>query len=172
MLASFFSRSDPTRNNPKSLITTIAYQIAINLPETRGKIVAAIEQDLLVLTRSLEAQVVALVVDPLRKLLEAGYFDTSTPRRLIVIDGLDKCDTPVAQCKVLDIISLLLQKYHLPILILIVSRPKRHLTQSFNAGFLHKHHTTLVLDTHPRSSNPCMHQPRGPGSIFANNLYT
>jgi len=33
LLASFFfSRSDPARSDPKSLITTIAYQITINIP--------------------------------------------------------------------------------------------------------------------------------------------
>jgi hypothetical protein len=147
LLATFyFARADASRNNPKSLIATIAYQIAINLPETRGKIFAAIDRDPLVFTRSLEAQVAALVVDPLREQVEAGYFDTSISRRLIIIDGLDKCDTPAAQCKVLDVISLLLREYHLPILILIASRPKRHITHSFNAKFLRKYYTTLGLD--------------------------
>ena len=56
----FFSCSDPTRSNTKSLIATISYQIAINIPGTREKIVAAIERDPLVLNRSLEAQVSAL----------------------------------------------------------------------------------------------------------------
>jgi len=142
----FFAHSDPSRNNPKSLVATIAYQIAINITETRRKVVAAIERDPLIFNRSLEAQVAALVVDPLRERLEAGYFNTSISRRLIIIDGLDKCDTPAAQCKVLDVISLLLQKYHLPVLILITSRPKRHITHSFDARFLCKYHTTLGLD--------------------------
>jgi len=74
LLASFFfSRSDSRRNNSKSLFTTIAYQIAINIPGTREKIVAAIERDPLILTRSLEAQVAALIVEPLREPLEEGY---------------------------------------------------------------------------------------------------
>jgi hypothetical protein len=72
LLASFcFSRSDSTRSNAKSLIATIAYQIAINIPGTREKIVATIERDPLILTRSLESQVAALVVEPLREPLEA-----------------------------------------------------------------------------------------------------
>ena len=53
-----------------------------------------------------------------------GYFDTTSSRRLIIFNGLDECDTPVVQCKILDVISLLFQKYHLPILILIASRPE------------------------------------------------
>jgi hypothetical protein len=38
LLASFFfSRSDPARRNAKSLIVTISYQIAINIPGTRER---------------------------------------------------------------------------------------------------------------------------------------
>jgi hypothetical protein len=147
LLASFFfSRSDTARSNAKSLIATIAYQIAINIPGTREKIVATIEQDPLILTRSLEAQVTALVVEPLREPLEAGYFNAPTSRRLIIIDGLDECDTADVQCKILQVISLLFHDYHLPLLILVASRPERHLTYGFSAGSLAGYHTTLALD--------------------------
>jgi hypothetical protein len=97
MLASFFSnRSDPTRSNAKSFIATIAYEIVVNVPRTREKIVAAIEQDLLILTRSLEAQVTSLIVEPLREPLELGYFNAPpTSRRLIIIDGLGGCDSGI-----------------------------------------------------------------------------
>jgi len=146
LAAFFFSRSDPTRNNPKSLIATIAYQITTNLPETRAKMIAFIDRDPLILFRSLEAQVEALIVEPLRELLDAGYFTAPSSRRLIIIDGLDECDTPAVQCKVLNIVSLLFQKYRLPFRILVASRPERHLTHSFNTGSLPKIHTTLALD--------------------------
>ena len=62
LLASFFfSHSDPARSNAKSLIATISYQITINIPGTREKVVAAIERDPLILSRSLTAQVSALI---------------------------------------------------------------------------------------------------------------
>ena len=142
----FFSRSDPARSNAKSLITTIAYQIAINIPGTRVKIVATIEQDPLILTRSLETQVTALIAEPLREPLEAGYFNEPTSRRLIIIDGLDECDTPNVQCNILEVISLLFHEYHLPLIILVASRPESHLTHSFTTGSLPEFHTTLALD--------------------------
>ena len=146
LLASFFfSRSDPARSNAKALIATIAYQIAVNVPGTREKIVATIEQDPLIFTRSLEAQVCALIVDPLRQPLEARYFDAPTSRRLIIIDGLDECGTPNVQCNILQVISLF-HKYHLPLLILVASRPESHLTHCFTTGFLPEFHTTLALD--------------------------
>ena len=147
LLASFFfSRADPTCNNPTSLIATIAYQIAINFPAIRGKMAAVIERDPLLLTRSLESQAMVLVVEPLQELIEVGYFNTISHRSVIIIDGLDECATATVQCKVLDAISLLFQKYRLPLIILIASRPERHLVHSFGTGSLAKFHTTLALD--------------------------
>ena len=147
LLASFFfSRFDPTRSTAESLIATIAYQIAINIPGTRERIVGTIERDPLILTRSLEAQVTSLIVEPLREPLEVGYFNAPTSRRLIVIDGLDECDTPSMQCSILRVISLLFHDHHLPLLILIASRPERHLTHAFTTGSLPEFHTTLALD--------------------------
>jgi hypothetical protein len=147
LLASFFfCRSDPARSNAKSLIATIAYQIAINIPGTREKIVATFEHDPLILTRSLEAQLASLIVEPLREPLEAGYFNAPTSRRLIIIDGLDECATSTVQCSILEVISRLFHDYHIPLLILISSRPERHLTHAFTTGFLPELHTTLALD--------------------------
>jgi len=85
----FFSRSDPARSNSKSFIATISYQIVINIPGVREKVIAAIDRDPLILSRSMEAQVAALIVEPLHEPLQAGYFNAPTSRRLIIIDGLD-----------------------------------------------------------------------------------
>ena len=142
----FFSRSDSTRSNAISFIATITYQIAVNIPRTRAKIVATVEHDPLILARSLEAQVTAMIVEPLLEPLEAGYFDTPTSRRLIIIDGLDECDSPDVQCSILEVISLLFHEYHLPLLILVASRPESHLTHFFTTGSLPEFHTTLALD--------------------------
>jgi len=142
----FFSRSDPTRSTAKSLIATIAYQIAVNIPGMREKISNIIEQDPFILTRSLEAQVASLVVEPLRELVDAGYSKALPSRRLIIIDGLDECDTPAVQCRILQAISLLFDKYRLPLHILVTSRPESYLTHCFTTGLLPKFHTTLALD--------------------------
>jgi len=115
-------------------------------PGTQEKIVSAIERDPLIVTRSLEAQVVALIVDPLHEPLEEGYFDAPNSRRLIVIDGLDECSDSAAQCSILQVISRLFHHYRLPFLIFIASRPERHLLHSFSTGSLPEFHTTLALD--------------------------
>ncbi|KIM39364.1 hypothetical protein M413DRAFT_38085, partial [Hebeloma cylindrosporum] len=69
LLASFFfSRSDPSRSHAKHLITTIAYQVATNLPSTRALIAAAMEKDPLLVERSLETQILTLLIEPLQNL--------------------------------------------------------------------------------------------------------
>ena len=46
LLASFFfSRNDPSRSTANPLITTIAYQITLNLPNVRNAVLEAIEHD-------------------------------------------------------------------------------------------------------------------------------
>jgi len=46
LLASFFfSRSDPKWNNDKSLAASLAYQIALNIPQSRTLIERAVEND-------------------------------------------------------------------------------------------------------------------------------
>ena len=147
LLASFsFSRSDSTRSNTKSLIATISYQVAISIPGTREKIVSTIERDPLILTRSLEAQVISLIVEPLREPVDAGYFSAPTSQCLIIIDGLDECDTPVMQRSILQVISRIFHDYRLPLLVFVASRPERHITHTFTTRILPKFHTTLALD--------------------------
>ena len=42
--------------------------------------------------------------------------------------------------------SLLFYEYHLPLLILVASRPESHLAHSFTTGPFPEFHTTLALD--------------------------
>ena len=172
LLASFFfSHSDPTRSNAKSLIATIAYQIAINIPGTRGNIVATIERDPLIFSRSLEAQVASLIVKPLREPHEAGYFSTSTSRRLIIIDGLDECDTPAMQCNILQVISRMFHDYHLPLRVFVSSRPKGHLTRLFLTDNFRQVKDTLNLATRPRDWRQGYTPRDGIAALTANPLF-
>ena len=92
MLASFFfSRNDSSCNTVKPLITTIAYQITLNLPDVRGAILEAITCDPAIFSKSLIVQVKSLIVVPLQPLAEAGYFNQPKSHRLVIIDGLNEC---------------------------------------------------------------------------------
>ncbi|KDR68083.1 hypothetical protein GALMADRAFT_146574 [Galerina marginata CBS 339.88] len=135
LLASyFFSRFDTTRNHSRSLIATIAYQIATSFSEIRDHILTAIDTDPLIFTRSLITQMRLLVVDPLKHLLLSGYSNKIESKRLIVIDGLDECEDRDEQVDILRTILNTLEKHHIPIIILIASRPGHEITRSFDLG--------------------------------------
>lgn len=150
LLASyFFARLDSTRNHPRSLIATIAYQIATDrfLPPTvRERISAAIDLDPLVFTQSLESQIKLLIVEPLQPLIEPGYFAAHRSMYVVIIDGLDECTDRDGQVDILCSISAVIQKHQLPILFLISSRPEHDIKHAFGSIWLRDISTRLALD--------------------------
>jgi len=123
LLASFFFGSnDATRNHSKALVATIAYQICAANPAIRKVVSDFIDNDPHIFNKSLRAQFVFLVVEPLLA------FYASLPRslpRLIVIDGLDECVDPAGQRDILETITFLITTYpHSPIRFLVCSRPE------------------------------------------------
>ena len=98
LLASFFcSRMNPKRNNEKCFIASIAYQIALNLPQAKDAIEAAVDRDPAIFHRSVEAQLTTLIIDPLTDLSKNDIFQSTPVPNLIIIDGLDECHEPQVQ---------------------------------------------------------------------------
>ncbi|KAF8154702.1 hypothetical protein B0H34DRAFT_533992 [Crassisporium funariophilum] len=153
LLASFFfSRNVDTRNNEKRLITTIAYQLALAIPNAREHIENVIENDPSVFERSLETQVESLVIQPLQLAFQAGALLPAQDRprwpKLIIIDGLDECNDENIQVCILRVLSDCLVRTHNlpPLRILIASRPEHHLRNSFDTGNLNHFSSRLALD--------------------------
>ena len=147
LLASFFfSRNDPSRNTVKPLIATIAYQITLNLPDVRDAILGAIERDPLIFSKSLAVQVKDLIVAPLQRFAEAGFFNKSTSRRLVIIDGLDECSDHKVQQNIVDVLANAQRQHQLPLIFLITSRPEQHITLAFSTGVLSRVTTSVALD--------------------------
>ncbi|KJA25138.1 hypothetical protein HYPSUDRAFT_38100 [Hypholoma sublateritium FD-334 SS-4] len=148
LLASFFfSKSDPHRNHAMSLFPTLAYQIACAIPEARVHLERVIDHDPLIFTRSLEAQMVALIVEPLRPLIAAGYFtDPATSMRLIILDGLDEVVEHRMQGKILEVLSNVLLRHRIPLIILVASRPEQQISFSFDSKLISPLTDRLRLD--------------------------
>ncbi|KDR67214.1 hypothetical protein GALMADRAFT_80196, partial [Galerina marginata CBS 339.88] len=142
----FFSRADSTRNHARSFIATIAYQVSIRLPDIRDHLIRTIDLDPFIFTRSLDAQILALIVEPLQECIEAGFFDAMTAPRIVIIDGLDECDDRENQVKILSTISRALQQHHLPLIFLIASRPEHDIRHSFDVGYLKEITTRIALN--------------------------
>ena len=142
----FFSRNDPSRSNIKPLIATIAYQITLNLPDVRNAILGAVERDPLIFSKSLTVQLQSLIVEPLRPLIEAGFFDQPTSRRLVIIDGLDECSDPKVQRNIVEVLGNAHRQYQLPLIFLFASRPEQHISLAFSTGALRSVTTRIALD--------------------------
>jgi hypothetical protein len=148
LLASFFfGRSDSARNTFKPLVATIAYQIATTIPEIKPYLESVIERDPLIFDKSIATQLQSLVVEPLKALDAAGFFNDLNPWiRLVLIDGLDECDDPRMQSMILRALANMLRHEKLPLIFLIASRPEQHLTLTFNSSPLAGLWRSLVLD--------------------------
>ena len=133
----FFSRNDPSHSNVNSLITTITYQITLNLPQVWDAILGAIEYDPLIFSKSLVVQVKTLIVVPLQLLAEASFFNEPTSCHLIIIDGLDECSDPKIQQNILEVLVNAQWQYQLPLTFLFVSQPKQHISLTFSTGLLY-----------------------------------
>lgn len=145
----FFSRTSPTRNSKDRLVATLAYQLALSIPETRAHIENAIERDPAIFKKKIQTQINSLFIKPLQA---ASSNEVDSFPKLIVIDGLDECGNSQAQVAILDAISHSLYNCNLPIMCLVVSRPEQDLVTSFNSSTpLRSIHRRLALDNtyHP-----------------------
>ncbi|KIK52275.1 hypothetical protein GYMLUDRAFT_109672, partial [Collybiopsis luxurians FD-317 M1] len=86
----FFWGTDPSRNNPSQLFTTIALQLATSIPALRSIIDSVVMKNPMVLTSSIEIQFEQLILQPCDTLNDIGSSSPSnTP--ILIIDGLDEC---------------------------------------------------------------------------------
>ncbi|PPQ79263.1 hypothetical protein CVT25_002733 [Psilocybe cyanescens] len=146
----FFSRFDSTRNHPRSLIATIAYQISLSIPNFRERIKASIDHDPLIFDRSLSVQMSTLVIQPLQDYISS---DTAAPTRVIIIDGLDECEDRQGQVEILATISKALQQHRLPFIFLVASRPEHDIKTAFGYGYLKDITARVPLDDEYRPSD-------------------
>ncbi|KAJ7242262.1 hypothetical protein C8J57DRAFT_1084444 [Mycena rebaudengoi] len=132
----FFQRGHPSRGNAQKLFPTIAYQLALLLPELRQLISRTIENDPAIVQRSFRNQLQELIIKPCLN----SSLSWPVP---VVIDGLDECDGQGIQREVLQSISDAVSGADIPILFFIASRPESHICEAFaNSGF----HRPLDID--------------------------
>ena len=131
--AFFFSRNAAGRNDKTPLVATPVYQPITSIPEIRAHVLEALEQDPVLFSRSIEAQIQALIVKPLNAVANETLVVTLLFRpRLILLDGLDECHTTSAQTHILNALSTAIKDFHIPLWFLIASRPEHDIRQAFN----------------------------------------
>ena len=99
----FFNRGVVGCDNMDQLISTLAYQLAINMPSMREHIEQAMMEDPALPMRSPATQLQQLIINPFKLL--------SPPRSplILIIDGLDECEGEESQDGFLALISQALE---------------------------------------------------------------
>ena len=126
----FFSRDDPSRNNIKSVIATLAYNIALSAPESRPLIAATFETDPHIFHRPFKRQLKKLVLEPLQQLSLQGVIYPT----VVIIDGLDECLNHDERTILLRALSIATAQYPAALKFLITSRPEVPIARIFNAS--------------------------------------
>ena len=148
LAASFFCAHNISGRNEKTfVITTIVSQLIVAIPEMREHVGNALHEDQSLLSRSLEAQLDALIVKPLEVAkLQADARDIdflqSRPK-LIILDGLDECGD---HRSVLQVILAAVNRHNLPFSFLIASRPEQKIREAFDESTMVIITMRLVLD--------------------------
>ncbi|KAJ7440965.1 hypothetical protein FB451DRAFT_1569394 [Mycena latifolia] len=117
----FFKRGHLTRGNAKALFSTIAYRLALRIPQLRNLISRAVETDPSVVAGTPEIQLQRLILEPCQSLE-----NQDTP--IIIIDGLDECEERQMQQRLLCILRDAFAQHKRSIRILIASRPEAHIS--------------------------------------------
>jgi hypothetical protein len=129
--AYFFFRSSG-RNDPRTLIPSLAYQLAVNVPDYTNLLGHAIARDPSIFLKTLRVQLRRLIVEPFT-VLQAQEHEITRKPPLIILDGLDECQGIEAQCEIVEMIGEVIRlKEDPPLLWLIASRPEPHLQYIFS----------------------------------------
>ena len=86
----FFSRTSPMRNTKDRLVVTLAYQMALSIPDTRCHIENSIDQDPAIFEKNIQMQLDTSLSNPYPSQCQLGSFQIFPLKNSIIIDGLDQ----------------------------------------------------------------------------------
>ncbi|KAF8816521.1 hypothetical protein BYT27DRAFT_7182095 [Phlegmacium glaucopus] len=137
----FFSRGRNGRDQGHFLFSTIAYQLALNVPGLRQHINRIMGARPSLHTKSIDVQLQTLIVDALQSL-------SPLPQEsyLVIIDGLDECQDKATQQHILRLLCETITIHKLPLRFLIGSRPESHIRTCFDQVALCTITERVVLD--------------------------
>lgn len=128
----FFSRTT-NRNELKTVVPTLVYQLAMNVPEYHLFIERRLATTPLLLRNSPPTQFRKLIIEPFVTLQRQGFRNPI----VIILDGLDECEGEDAQREILEMITNAISSNpDLPLRWLIFSRPEAHLKNTFSRNLL------------------------------------
>jgi len=140
----FFWKTAAERNNINRFVATIAYQIACAILVLRPLIDDAVLSNPMLFQKSIDAQLLKLIIEPLKRLHSTG-FDFKDSPFVIIIDGLDECQGNDVKAGLVKSLAAAFCHSPLRIRILIASRPEVYLQSAFNSSLVQPHLSRLAL---------------------------
>ncbi len=128
----FFLRNSLDRGSATLLFTTLAWQLAKNLPEILPYIESAVEEEPLLPTKSIDIQFDRLIVQPFQKFLQDKP-DFRPTKFLVIIDGVDECAPDQDQLRLLGLIGNALSNAQIPLRFMICSKAEAHIQETFGS---------------------------------------
>ncbi|KAJ7827666.1 hypothetical protein B0H14DRAFT_3720397 [Mycena olivaceomarginata] len=129
-----FKRGHAMRGNSRALFVTLAYQLALNNRKLNPLISQIVKHDPSIVGRLIDAQLHQLIIEACKL-----FKDSVAP--ILLVNGLDECDTHDAQVEVLRLIGHVVRQHTNIFRIIIASRPEAHIRDSLEgcsfAGILH-----------------------------------
>ncbi|KZP28253.1 hypothetical protein FIBSPDRAFT_1039678 [Athelia psychrophila] len=139
----FFLRGAGGRSEFDRFITTISFQIAIAIPETKAIIEKALQDDPTIHHQSIANQLQKLVLGPLASVAAAH---SPTRPLIIVIDALDECNDKQAMHNFIGVLASAVSAGRLPLRWLLTSRRDEHINQAFAGDTARATVTWLALE--------------------------
>ncbi|KAF5345820.1 hypothetical protein D9756_010857 [Leucocoprinus leucothites] len=126
----FFSRSNPDRDDPRRIFTSIAYQVAATCPSFREIVDRRMINDPALAKKSLSTQFEDLLVHPLARV---DIAESGLDGCVVIIDGLDECRGTAAQCEIIKVIATSARNRTTPFRWFITSRPEDAINRTMNS---------------------------------------
>jgi hypothetical protein len=137
----FFRRGVPGCNKKGFLFSTVAYQLAMNIPGMHEHVDSAMSKDSSLPRMSAAVQVERLIVEPI-KLVRPILPHPA----IIIIDGLDECEDHDSQRDILKLVVRVSTDPSVPFRFIIASRPEHQICSTFNEEPFLSTTRRLVLD--------------------------
>ncbi|KAF8985788.1 hypothetical protein BDQ17DRAFT_1214275, partial [Cyathus striatus] len=146
----FFSRTatGTGRDDGTKLVSTIAYQMTASIPSAKKLVLGIIEENEAILTYTMEDQIRDLVLMSLKKATELCYQTCLSIPYVIIIDGLDECNNPEIQSRIVKMIASVLLEPSARLCFLITSRPELEIRAAFDEPLVRQFCNKVVLDNH------------------------
>ena len=124
----FFWRGAGRRSIIANFISTLAYNLAFSVPETRPHIEETLLTDDMIVHRLHQRQFRKLIIDPIRSVKR------SLLPMVIVVDGIDECNDKRMMADLIGIIAEAFRHHRLPLRFFFTSRVEEHILDRFTAS--------------------------------------